>query len=64
VRLVVEAVEALDHRLLDLLHGLHRLAAVGVDLEDALVVDLGLEVPRPAAVAAQPARGGVDRVPS
>jgi hypothetical protein len=42
VGLVVEAVEALDDGLLDLFDGLHRLAALGVDLEDSLVVDLDL----------------------
>src|ERR671917_520295 len=39
MRLVVQAVEALDDGLLDLLDGLDGLTGVGVDLEDALVVD-------------------------
>src|SRR4051794_21044527 len=56
VRLVVQAVQALDDCLLHLLNGLDRLAGLGVDLEDALVMDLNLEVLRPAAVAAQPTR--------
>ena len=54
VRLVVEAVEALDDGLLGLLDRLGSLAGLGVDLEDALVVDPDLEVLRPAAVTAQP----------
>jgi adenosylmethionine-8-amino-7-oxononanoate aminotransferase len=55
VRLVVHAVEALHDRLLDLVDHLRALARDRVDLVDALVVDLDLEVLRPAAVAAQPA---------
>ena len=62
VGLVVQAVEALDDGLLDLLDRLDGLAGVRVDLEHALVVDLDLEVLRPAAVAAQPARRGADRI--
>ena len=56
MRLVVQAVEALHHGLLDLLHGIDRLASVGVDLQDALVMKLHLQVLRPAAIATQPAR--------
>ena len=52
VRLVVHALQALHDRLLQLVHDFGALARVGVDLVDALVVDLDLEVPRPAAVAA------------
>ena len=55
VGLVVHAVQALHDRLLDLVDHLRALARVGVDLVDPLVVDLHLEVLRPAAVAAQPA---------
>ena len=54
VRLVVHAVQALHDRLLDLVDDLRALARLGIDLVDALVVDLDLEVGRPAAVAAQP----------
>jgi hypothetical protein len=43
VGLVVHAVEALDNRLLDLLHAVCGLAGLGVDLEDCVVVDLCLE---------------------
>jgi hypothetical protein len=42
--LIVQAVEALHYRLLDLLDGLHGLAGVGIDLQDALVMKLDLEV--------------------
>src|SRR6185437_8249814 len=54
VRLVVHAVQALNDGLLQLVHHFRALARVGVDLVDALVVDLHLEVLRPAAVAPQP----------
>jgi hypothetical protein len=54
VRLVVHALEALDDGLLDLVDDLGAFTGVGVDLVDALVVDLDLEVLRPAAVTAQP----------
>src|SRR4051812_49780559 len=47
VDLVVEAVEALDDGLLNLLDRVDGLAGVGVDLQDALVVQLHLEVLRP-----------------
>ena len=57
VRLVVHAVQALHDGLLELVDDLGALAGVGVDLVDALVVDLHLEVRRPAAVAAQPGSG-------
>jgi hypothetical protein len=54
VRLVVHAVQALHHRLLDLLDAVGRLARLGLDLEDRVVMDLGFEALRPAAVAPQP----------
>ena len=49
-----DAVEALDHRLLHLVDDLGPLAGLGIDLVDALVVHLHLEVGGPAPVAAQP----------
>jgi hypothetical protein len=55
--LVVHAVQALDDRLLQLVDHLTTLARLRVDLVDALVVHLHLEVGRPAAVAAQPGPG-------
>ena len=55
MRLVVHALEALDDGLLHLVDDLAALAALGVDPVDPLVVNLDLEVLRPAAVAAQPA---------
>ena len=58
VRLVVHAVQALHDGLLDLVDDLRPLARDGVDAVDALVVDLDLELLRPAPVAAQP---GPDR---
>jgi hypothetical protein len=54
VGLVVHAGEALDHGLLDLLNPVGSLAALRIDLEDGVVVNLGLEPLRPAAVAAKP----------
>jgi hypothetical protein len=54
--LVVHALQALHDCLLHLFDGLHGLPALGVDLEDALVVQLYLEALRPAAIAAQPTR--------
>src|SRR4051794_6786478 len=54
VRLVVHAVQALHHRLLQLVDDIGALARLGVDLVDPLVVHLHLEVRRPAAVAPQP----------
>ena len=54
MRLVVHAVQALDDRLLELVDDLGALAGVGVDPVDPLVVDLHLELLRPAAVAAEP----------
>ena len=54
VRLVVHALQALHDGLLDLVDDLGALAGLRVDPVDALVVDLDLEVLRPAAVAAQP----------
>ena len=62
VGLVVQAVEALDDRLLDLLDRLDGVAGLGVDLEHSFVMDLDFEVLGPAAVAPQPARERVDRV--
>src|SRR6202034_1133464 len=53
--LVVHALEALDYGFLDLVDDFGALAADGVDLVDSLVVNLDLEVLRPAAVAAKPA---------
>jgi len=55
VRLIVHALEALDDRLLHLVDDLAALPGLGVDAVDALVVDLDLQILRPAAVAAQPA---------
>jgi hypothetical protein len=52
--LVVHALEALHDRLLHLVDDFAALAALGVDPVDPLVVDLHLEVLRPAPVAAQP----------
>src|ERR1044071_5630735 len=54
VRLVVHAVQALDDRFLHLVDDLGPFAGLGVDLVDALVVHLHLEVGGPAPVAAQP----------
>ena len=60
VGLVVHAVQALHDRLLQLVDDFRALAGLGVDLVDPLVVDLHLQVLRPAAVAAQPsARSGL-----
>src|SRR5215207_6016016 len=56
VGLVVHAVQALDHRFLYLVDALGRDPRFGVDAADRVVVDLDLEVLRPAAVAAQPGR--------
>ena len=56
VGLVVHAVQALDDRLLDLVDALGGHAGLGVDAADRVVVDLDLEVLRPAAIAAQPRR--------
>ena len=44
VGLVVEAVQALDHGLLDLFDGLDGLPGVGVDLQHSLVMDLYLKI--------------------
>ena len=46
--------QALDDGLLDLLDPVGRAPGVGVDAEDRVVVDLGLEALRPAAIAAKP----------
>ena len=54
VRLVVHAVDALDDRFLYLVDPLGGLPVWRIDLQDRVVVDLGLEVLRPAAVTAQP----------
>ena len=64
VRLVVHAVEALHDGLLELVDDFGALAGHGVDLVDPLVVDLDLEVLRPAAVAAQPAARAASADPS
>ena len=61
VRLVVHAVEALHDGLLDLVDDLAALPADGVDAVDSLVVDLDLELLRPASVAAQPRADRVSR---
>jgi hypothetical protein len=53
--LVVHAVQALDHSLLDLVDDLAALAGVRVDPVYPLVVHLQFEVLGPAAVAAKPA---------
>ena len=50
--LVVHALQALHDGLLHLVHHLAALSALGIDPVDALVVDLDLQVLRPAAVAA------------
>ena len=54
--LVVHAVEALDDRFLHLVDPFGEGAGLGIDGADRVVVDLDLEVLRPAAVAAQPGR--------
>ena len=51
----MHAVQALHDGLLQLVDDFGALAGLGVDLVDPLVVDLNLQVLRPAAVAAQPA---------
>ena len=53
----MHAVQALHDGLLELVDDLAALAGLRVDLVDALVVHLHLEVGRPAAVAAQPGLG-------
>ena len=58
MRLVVHAVQALDHGLLELVDHLGALAAHRIDPVDPLIVDLDLELLGPAAVTAQP---GADR---
>src|ERR1700730_12904834 len=57
VRLVVHAVQTLHDGLLQLVDHLCALTRLGVDLVDALVVDLDLQILGPAAIAAQPAAG-------
>src|SRR5262249_30474573 len=54
VGLVVHAVEALDDRFLHLVEAFLGDPGLGVDAADRVVVELDLEVLRPAAVAAQP----------
>jgi hypothetical protein len=54
MRLVVEAPQALNHRLLHLVEAIGGLAAIGIDPQDRVVVQLDLEVRRPAAIAAKP----------
>jgi len=44
VRLVVHAVQALHHGLLQLVDDFRPLAGVGVDFVDSLVVDLDLQI--------------------
>src|SRR5437763_8369131 len=62
MRLVVHAVQTLHDRLLQLVDHLGALARLRVDLVDALIVHLHLELLRPAPVAAQPAaRTGLGR---
>src|SRR3989442_1342471 len=53
--LVVHAVQALHDSLLELVDDFRPLARLRIDLVDALVVDLDLEILRPAAIAAKPA---------
>jgi hypothetical protein len=51
----VHALEALDDRFLHLVDDLAPLAGLGIDSVDAFVVNLDLEVLRPAAITAEPA---------
>jgi hypothetical protein len=55
MRLIVHAVKALHDGLLELVDDLGSLTGLGIDLVDALVVHLHLEILGPAAVATQPA---------
>jgi hypothetical protein len=55
MRLVVHAFQALDDRLLHLVHHLASLTGFRIDPVDPLVVDLDLEVLRPAPIATEPA---------
>jgi hypothetical protein len=54
VRLIVHAIEALHNRLLNLVDPLCGFPAEGIYFQDRVVVNLRLEVLRPAAVAAEP----------
>jgi hypothetical protein len=54
VGLVVQAPQALHDRFLHLVEPFGRLAGLGVDLQDRVVVKLNLEIARPAAITAQP----------
>jgi hypothetical protein len=56
VGLVVQAPQTLHDRFLYLVEPFGRLAGLGVDLQDRVVVKLNLEIARPAAVTAQPGR--------
>jgi hypothetical protein len=50
----VHAVEALNDRLLNLVEPFREASRLRIDAKDRVVVDLGLEVLRPAAIAAKP----------
>ena len=50
----MEAAQALDDRVGDLVEAIRGLARLGVDPEDRVVMQLDLEVAGPAAVAAKP----------
>jgi hypothetical protein len=54
VGLVVQTAEALDDGLLHLVQSLGGLAALGVDPQDRVVVELDLQVARPTAIATEP----------
>src|ERR1700761_2209489 len=60
--LVVHAVEALDDRFLDLVDAFRQGAGLGVDAPDRVVVDLDLQVLRPAPIAPQPGRAVVLKI--
>ena len=60
VGLVVQAAQALHDGLLDLVEALRGLAGLRVDPQDRVVVQLHLEVPGPAAVAASSHGGARD----
>jgi hypothetical protein len=64
VGLVVHAVQALHDGLLQLVDDLAALAGLRVDLVDALVVHLHLEVGRPAADSSAARLGSRRTVPS
>ena len=54
MRLIVHALEALNYCLLKFVNHLGALACGRVDLVDSFVMDLNLEVGRPAPITAQP----------